>query len=249
MKKQTNKNPLPELRPGKALYAQVADAIADHIAISKLTRGDRLPSQSQLMKTYGVSQATVRQALLNLSNRGLARAEHGRGVFVDEPRLNVSVENVSVARSDNADMRRISFDHIDSESVFSPERVAALLRISTGTPIIRVRRIMRSDMRLIGLETSNLPFEIMQLFSQADLSLRSFDEALSDHAEFQPTRSVLKMSAGLITDFDANVLGVSSDTITIQKEETFFSVSDHPVMMQRTVLIAANVDLLAEIKR
>lgn len=249
MTNHTNENLLPNLRPGKALYAQVADAIADHIAINKLKRGDRLPSQSQLMKTYGVSQATVRQALLNLSNRGLVRAEHGRGVFVDQPRLSVSVESVSVARNDNADLRPVRFEHINSESVFAPERMAELLGIESGTQIIRVRRIIRSDLRLIGLETTNLPFEAMQLVTQSDLSERPLDEALSDHPDFRPARSSLKISAGVITDFDANVLRVSADTITIQKEETFLTCSDRPVMMQRTVLIAANIDLHVETKR
>jgi GntR family trehalose operon transcriptional repressor len=241
--------PLPDLRPGKALYVQVADAIAEHIKANSLKPGDRLPSQSSLMKTYSVSQATVRQALLNLSNRGLARAEHGRGVFVDEPHLALSVETPAILDRDNQRQKTTQFELVQSESIFAPERVAKALHVEEGTQIIRMRRILRSDMRMIGLETSNLTFNAMQALTKDDLSSRSIEEAFLQHENLKVSRSQLKISAGPISAFDADLLRLSAETTTLQKEEIFFNADNTPVLMQRTVLVARNVDLITEIKR
>jgi len=41
--------------------------------------GDRLPSEPALASAYGVSRATMREALQNLAGAGLVRRVHGLG--------------------------------------------------------------------------------------------------------------------------------------------------------------------------
>jgi DNA-binding LacI/PurR family transcriptional regulator len=55
---------------------------------TKITRGDLapgapLPSQQELMATYGVAQGTVRQALDRLQADGLVTAQRGKGTYVN----------------------------------------------------------------------------------------------------------------------------------------------------------------------
>jgi DNA-binding LacI/PurR family transcriptional regulator len=57
---------------------------------AKITRGDLapgapLPSQQELMATYGVAQGTVRQALDRLQADGLVIAHRGKGTYVNQP--------------------------------------------------------------------------------------------------------------------------------------------------------------------
>lgn len=237
---------LPELQPGKALYAQLADAIALHMKENNLPKGHRLPSQSELMASYGVSQATVRQALLNLSNRGLVRAEQGRGVFVDEPRIKCAIGDFSLLTKANGDTARVNFEYLSSELLFAPERVAGMLGLNTDDQITRIRRKISADMRLIGLETSNMPLSTMQVFSKQHLEERDVRAVLNDHPDLRICRTDLKIGANLISDFDRDTLTLSSDTIVLQREETHFAQNGSAVLMQRTVLLAAQVDLIAE---
>ncbi len=56
---------------------------------TKITRGDLapgapLPSQQELMSTYGVAQGTVRQALDRLQADGLVTAQRGKGTYVSQ---------------------------------------------------------------------------------------------------------------------------------------------------------------------
>jgi GntR family transcriptional regulator len=46
---------------------------------------DRLPSEATLIQHYGVARMTVRQAIQELRTEGRVVAEHGRGVFVQQP--------------------------------------------------------------------------------------------------------------------------------------------------------------------
>jgi DNA-binding FadR family transcriptional regulator len=90
--------PLPVRRIRKA-YEQVADQIQEMVLTGVLGRGDRLPSESMLAKQYGVSRATVREALRLLSAQNLIHTAKGAsgGSFVTLP----SIDNVSGTLSSN----------------------------------------------------------------------------------------------------------------------------------------------------
>ncbi len=68
----------------RAPYQQVASQLRAAILTRKLTPGERLPSQSELSRRYGVARMTVQQALRVLKDEGLTVSRQGSGVFVRE---------------------------------------------------------------------------------------------------------------------------------------------------------------------
>src|SRR5262244_4602360 len=66
----------------RAVYKQIADHLRAAIAQGRLSAGDQLPSEAQMMTHYGVARMTARNALRLLQDEGLITAEHGRGVYV-----------------------------------------------------------------------------------------------------------------------------------------------------------------------
>jgi GntR family transcriptional regulator len=64
------------------LYLQIADELRDQILNEALRPGARLPSEHELMETYGAARQTVRKAIAELKSEGLLDSERGRGVFV-----------------------------------------------------------------------------------------------------------------------------------------------------------------------
>lgn len=67
---------------GPSLPDLVADTLRDNIAQGRFTVGQRLPAEPQLAEQMGVSRATLRQALSQLTQEGLLVRQHGRGTFV-----------------------------------------------------------------------------------------------------------------------------------------------------------------------
>lgn len=65
-----------------AIYMQVADHLAQAIKAGEYEAGSKLPSETELMKTYGISRPTARSAVSELRNMGLVESRHGRGTFV-----------------------------------------------------------------------------------------------------------------------------------------------------------------------
>ncbi|GAA2018225.1 GntR family transcriptional regulator [Terrabacter terrae] len=62
-------------------YQQVAAALRAAILTRQIAPGDKLPSQVELARRYGVARMTVQQALRILKDEGLTVSRQGSGVF------------------------------------------------------------------------------------------------------------------------------------------------------------------------
>jgi GntR family transcriptional regulator len=69
------------------LYYQLQELLKERIESGGWNPGDRLPSESELARRYGVSRVVVRQALAILQDDGQILRVQGRGTFVAEPKL------------------------------------------------------------------------------------------------------------------------------------------------------------------
>lgn len=78
------------------LYKKLSEQIREQIRTGYYKPGDKLPSESELCKKYGVSRITVRNALKNLAEEKLLVKYHGKGTFVAYP------EKIEVMESGNS---------------------------------------------------------------------------------------------------------------------------------------------------
>jgi DNA-binding FadR family transcriptional regulator len=68
------------------LAHELVEGIGSQIQTQVLRPGDKLPTESEIMQTYGVSRTVVREALSRLQAGGLVETHHGIGTFVLEAR-------------------------------------------------------------------------------------------------------------------------------------------------------------------
>lgn len=79
-------------------YRKVASALIDRIVNRSLAAGDRLPSEAELARQFGVNRSTVREALRELQIGGLLGRERGSKLMVvKRPEHRVIADGVSRA--------------------------------------------------------------------------------------------------------------------------------------------------------
>ena len=66
----------------RAPYMLIVYALAEKIRSGELKPGDRLPSVTELVKTYNISPSTARRALAKLKEMGLTDTVPGYATFV-----------------------------------------------------------------------------------------------------------------------------------------------------------------------
>lgn len=77
------------------LYIQLADLLRKKMLTGVIKVGDKLPSESEMIKEYKLGRLTIRDALSILANEGLIEKHHGKGTFckavINSPKYRIDV--------------------------------------------------------------------------------------------------------------------------------------------------------------
>ncbi len=77
------------------LYKKVIDDLKTLIDKGTYKKGELLPSENELCKTYSTTRVTVRQALSALMNMGYITRKHGKGSIVSELKQGLGILSLS----------------------------------------------------------------------------------------------------------------------------------------------------------
>lgn len=135
--------------------------------------GRPIPSERELMASYGVSRATVRKAIDGLVADGLLQRTQGLGTFAVRPRLETNLHLASFSQ----DMRRRGF--VPSTRILSiateqpPADVAQWLGLADEEPAWRLIRIRLADGVPIAHEDGWYPSALLPDLNQRPLATAS----------------------------------------------------------------------------
>jgi DNA-binding GntR family transcriptional regulator len=130
---------------GRPAYLQIADDLRDRILSGALGAGEKLPSESDLMRDYDVSRTVPKMAINVLRSEGLITSHPGKGSFVRRARALRRLGNDRYRRRDDAAPPFASdataagqaarWEHHSREERASPV-VAERLAIEPGDPVM-----------------------------------------------------------------------------------------------------------------
>ncbi|BCN58565.1 UTRA domain-containing protein [Rhodococcus hoagii] len=149
--------------------AHVEDLLAD------LSEGDPVPAERELAARCGVSRETVRQALHELLVAGRVE-RRGRGTVVARPKMVQPLSLGSYTEGALSQGREPGRVLVRWEEIDAHSKLAEILQIGVGDPVIHLERVLLADGERIGLESTYLP-----LYRFPDLS-DTFDPETSLYA-------------------------------------------------------------------
>lgn len=91
--------------PGK-LYRRISDAILARLAVGEFPVGSRLPTERKLADAYGVSRASVREAVVALEMIGVLELRKGSGIYVVSLGAAEEVETLDIGAFELLEARR-----------------------------------------------------------------------------------------------------------------------------------------------
>jgi len=150
------------------LYLQIKEALKKQILNGEYAPHQRMPSESQLMKTFGVSRITVRQALRDLHGEGLVFASQGKGTFASKPKAMQDVKHLEGFSEAMSPQGYETSSRLLSIGEVTPNKdVQEKLNVNAKDGVIEVVRIRYLNRDPVSIDTSYFPMGIgIRLFSK-----------------------------------------------------------------------------------
>ncbi len=140
------------------LYFQLQERLRVAIETGEIKPGAQIPSEGELCRRYGVSHATVKQALGNLVNQQLLYRVRGKGTFVAEPRVQKGPRKLQSFTEEMQELGFLVSSHVlEARVVPANAGVADKLGMYEGEPATLIRRLRLASDRVIALQAAYLP--------------------------------------------------------------------------------------------
>jgi GntR family transcriptional regulator len=220
--------------PGQTLLAdRLRDVLLEEITSSQLEPGTKLPTEGELSKRFGVSRATVREAVRGLVEAGYVTRRRGSGSYVAERRrmphgLDSTLSYLAMIESAGAHAGMSVLDAVIEQAT----KTDGPLKLGRGEMVLAVERVRTADGQPVIYSRDRIPARLLK----ADLDLRSLDPSLfallrsSGHAADHATATLRAVAS---TSFTAKVLGVRRGKPLLYIEEIDYDRDGTPVMLSR----------------
>jgi GntR family transcriptional regulator len=213
------------------LYAHVRETLRDRILNGTYQPEARLPSESQLMRTFEASRITVRQALRDLSSEGLIFSSQGKGSFVSRPK---AIQNVRRLEGFGEAMSAQGYE--TTARVLALEIIAAEKRVrdELGLPasgkarVIRLKRVRYLNRVPVSVEISHFPLDVGEPLMNLNLSGDVFP-LLENVVGIPLGTARIQINAGLPIEEHQSLLGVDRHHPILQVERLTRSSVGRPV--------------------
>lgn len=160
-------------------YQSIHDALV--VIIDELPAGAPMPTERELCQTYGVSRATVRQALGQLEIEQRIYRRQGKGTFVANAKIEQRLELMSHTEGMRASGFSPSSKLIDVRRVSAGDDVGGQLQLSPKDEVLRIERLRLADDDPIALEVVYLSAERFDGISGELSDTASLYQLLSSH--------------------------------------------------------------------
>jgi GntR family transcriptional regulator len=149
------------------LYYQVEQTLREQIESGRLTVGDLLPSEAELMSRFGVSRITIQKALNDLARAGLLDRKRGKGTFVKPPIQQAAYSCLSSFTAEVLSSgRRPGTRLLDFKIVPASQHAAEMLELADGAPVLLIKRLRTIDEEPVSIDSSYLPHRLVPKISR-----------------------------------------------------------------------------------
>ncbi|MGE5275131.1 MAG: GntR family transcriptional regulator [Verrucomicrobiota bacterium] len=235
------------------LYAQLKDALLREIRDGGFEPGDRFPTEAAIRDRYGVSRATVRQALGDLEESGVIRKVQGLGTFVAVPKIRHVPLLTSFAELAASQGFRPSHRILSSSVEEAPDDVAAELGLADGARCRFLRRLFLADGNAVGLAETWLPVDALRghddLFHRDRLKGGSMYEVLRrDPIGLVLDHAAETIAPGVADAASAAMLGCRPGTPVLLIRRITFTPDERAVECTRLVFVGERYEYRVELR-
>jgi len=234
---QSGSGGYPEWRPDREapvpLFLQIRQHLVGLIA-DWPDPGERFHTESDLAQRFGVTKATIRQALSELTRAGLLRRRRGSGTYVMRPQHVERLRpGLDIARQYQSAGVEVTTRVLGFETRAAGLRDARALGLAPDAPVVAIRRVRSVAHVPVAIDDRVLASD---LAARAGFTRRTAAKPIVDRlrAAVSLGRASWEIEARLAGEIDAALLQTDAHHPVLVRSLVYHSTDGDPVMTGET---------------
>lgn len=229
----------------QALWTAIAATLTDEIGAGRYRPGDKLPTEAELSRRFGVNRHTVRRALAALEDAGLTHARQGAGVFVAARPTDYPIgRRVRFHQNLRAAGQTPDRTILLTETRSADPREAEALDLAPGAPVHVYEGVSLANGAPIALFRSVFPADRFPGLLAALAETRSVTAALARGGVADYTRASTRLTAKLASPTQALHLALREGAPILRAVAVNVDAEGRPVEYGHTWFAGDRVSLV-----
>lgn len=211
------------------LYVQLMDELEASIRNGVYKPGDKIMTEAEMAREYGVSLITVRKAVGSLMEKGLVVRKQGKGTFVTKPKYSRNMKKLQSFTEMCEQMGvKPGARVLENRLIAADKKVADRLGIEPGSNVVYISRLRLADGEPVQVEKSYFPLKYAFLLEE-DLNDGSMFECLKEKAGAKVASSEKMIELCRATVEEAALMDVKKGDYLLFVKSTAYDENGEPM--------------------
>lgn len=140
------------------LYVQARNVLLARLENEEYKVNEKIPSESELCKEFGISRVTLRSVLTELVRDGKLYRIQGKGTFVAEPKITAdTISYVGIREQLEQQGYDVSTVVLSVDVIDCPRSVAKAMELEQGEPVYHIQRLRKVKGIPLSIHNSYIP--------------------------------------------------------------------------------------------
>jgi len=206
----------------------MADILRSSISSGEYPPGKKLPSESALAKTNGVSAMTARQAVSVLEEEGLVLRVQGKGTYIRKIEVSSSSFGLGTFEEIFADKENLSVRIVNTSVKKTPGTEKEVLQLAPKQPVILVERVILHKNEPFALHVSYTKFDPTSPSVESMLDTVVLTELIFQEGYSNFKRGALHLIPTQLSEREAKLLRLETGKSVFKLEHLFYNFDNQP---------------------
>ncbi len=212
------------------LYHQLIEILKEKIISKEWPEKMQIPTEFQMMQTYGVSRSTVRSAVLELMRIGCCNRKRGKGTFVAKPKMEADFSREFFPSLPSAEHRTLKVSVLEPSAT-----IRDMLQLPPGEKVTELIRLRFVDDRPLALEKCYVSYELCPELAEAEFTGIMADWLLETKGiVISKVRTYLE--AGIISAFESRTLKIKQGMPTFLFTRINYDTQSRPIIVMKNII-------------
>jgi DNA-binding GntR family transcriptional regulator len=231
------------------LYRQLLEIIKGKIESGEWSLNSQIPTEEELCKTYDVSKATVRSAILELVRQGYLMRQQGKGTFINKSTVS---EGITMQTS----LKELMFEEehafntkVIAHTVMMPvDDMDIRLDITPDKHVIYIKRLRLIEDTPILVQETYIPYHVCPLLLEDNLENATLFEIIEKKYGIKITKAKNYIDITFLNLNESMLLNLSEGATALLLQQYFYS-GDTLIMYTRSVKRVDRINFHMEFER